>query len=51
MFPSERQIEFPKEQMHHPWVTPGCWLLSIACIVAVVIIVTASDWHSFFGPW
>lgn len=49
--PRERQIEFPKEQSHHPLVTPVCWLISIVSIV-VVIILTATDTDGpFIGPW
>jgi hypothetical protein len=49
--PREKQIEFPKEQLPHPLVAPVTWALAIACIVAVIIILTATEWNSFFGPW
>lgn len=49
--PREKQIEFPPEQTHVKWLTPALWLLSIACIVAVIIIVLVHESGSFIGPW
>lgn len=49
--PREKQIEFPPEQTHVKWVTPAMLLLSIACIVAVIIIVLVHESGSFIGPW
>jgi hypothetical protein len=47
----EKQIEFPEKQTHVKWVTPACLLLSIACIVAVIIIVLVHESGAFIGPW
>jgi hypothetical protein len=47
----ERQIEFPREQAHHPLVTPVMLGLSIICIVIVVIIVATDTNGPFIGPW
>jgi hypothetical protein len=49
--PREKQVEFPPEQSHVKWLTPAMLLLSIACIVATVIIVLVKDHGSFIGPW
>jgi hypothetical protein len=49
--PREKQIEFPPEQSPVKWVTPACWLLSIVCIVAVIIILFVHDDGPFIGPW
>lgn len=49
--PREKQIEFPKEQMPHPWVTPACLLLSAVCIIVTIIILLAHPSGSFIGPW
>lgn len=49
-FPREKQIEFPPEQTHVRWVAPVCWLVSIVCIVAVIILVYTVE-GSFIGPW
>jgi hypothetical protein len=49
-FPREKQIEFPPMQTHNKWVAPACWILSIVCIIAVVIIVLSYE-GSFIGPW
>jgi hypothetical protein len=49
--PREKQIEFPKEQSHHPLIVPVCWLLSIVCIVIVVILTAADVDGPFIGPW
>jgi hypothetical protein len=48
--PREKQIEFPPEQTHHRLVAPVCWLIAIACIVAVIILVYTVD-GAFIGPW
>ncbi len=47
----ERQIEFPKEQSHHPLVTPVMIGLSLLCIVIVTIIVLTDTNGPFIGPW
>lgn len=49
--PREKQIEFPPEQRHVRWLTPAMLLLSIACIVAVIIIVLVHPSGAFIGPW
>jgi hypothetical protein len=49
--PRERQIEFPHLQTHSPLVTAVCLGLSLACIVAVVIILLVHPSGSFIGPW
>jgi hypothetical protein len=48
--PREKQIEFPPEQSAHRLVAPVCWLIAIACIVAVIILVYTVE-GSFIGPW
>jgi hypothetical protein len=47
----ERQIEFPRQQSHHPLVTPVCFALSLLCIVVVVILNLADVDGPFIGPW
>jgi UDP-N-acetylmuramyl pentapeptide phosphotransferase/UDP-N-acetylglucosamine-1-phosphate transferase len=47
----ERQIEFPREQMHHPLVTPVMIGISILCVIIVVIIVATDKNGPFIGPW
>jgi hypothetical protein len=47
----ERQIEFPREQQHHPLVTPVMLGLSVLCIVIVTIIVLTDMNGPFIGPW
>jgi hypothetical protein len=49
--PREKQIEFPSEQTHVRWLAPALLLFSIACIVAVIIIVLVHESGSFIGPW
>jgi hypothetical protein len=49
--PREKQIEFPPEQRHVRWLTPAMLLLSVACIVAVIIILLVHPSGSFIGPW
>jgi hypothetical protein len=49
--PREKQIEFPPEQTHVRWLTPAMLILSVACIVATIIIVLVHDSGSFIGPW
>jgi hypothetical protein len=50
-WPRERQIEFPKEQTHHPLLAPVLLATSIVCIVVVVIILLAHPSGPFIGPW
>jgi hypothetical protein len=47
----ERQVEFRREQMHHPLVTPVLWGVSLLCIVIVTIIVLTDTNGPFIGPW
>ena len=49
--PREKQIEFASEQSHVKWLTPAMLLLSVACIVAVVIVLAVHDSGPFIGPW
>ena len=49
--PREKQIEFPPEQTAHRLVAPVCWLIAIACIIAVIIILLVHDDGAFIGPW
>jgi hypothetical protein len=50
-WPRERQIEFPREQSHHPLVTPVSLGLAVLCVVIVVIILLAGVDGPFIGPW
>ncbi len=50
-FPRDKQIEFPPMQTHLKWVAPALLLFSVACIVAVVIILLTHPSGSFIGPW
>jgi hypothetical protein len=50
-WPKEKQIEFPELQTHVKWLTPALLLLSIACIVATIIIILVHPSGSFIGPW
>ncbi len=47
----EKQIEFPPNQTHTKSFEYGMFVLCFAMIIAVILIVTATDWHSFIGPW
>ncbi len=47
----ERQIEFPREQMHHPLVTPVLLGVAIVCTIIVIIIVSTDANGPFIGPW
>jgi hypothetical protein len=47
----EKQIEFPPEQTHVRWLTPALLLFSVACVVAVVIIVLVHESGTWIGPW
>jgi hypothetical protein len=47
----EKQIDFPPEQKPVRWLTPAMLLLSIACIVAVIIILFVHESGPFIGPW
>ena len=46
----ERQVEFPREQMHHPLVTPVMLAVSILCVIIVVVVSTDTN-GPFIGPW
>ena len=48
---ADKQIDFPPLQKEDPRVAPFMLGLSIVCIVVVVIILTATDFHEFIGPW
>ncbi len=47
----EKQIEFPPEQSPVRWLTPVLLLASVACIVAVIIIVLVHESGAWIGPW
>ncbi len=47
----ERQVEFRREQTHHPLVTPVMLGLSILCMIIVIIIVSTDANGPFIGPW
>lgn len=47
----EKQIEFPPEQSHVPWLTPALLIAAVACIVIVVVILLTMDDGAFIGPW
>lgn len=47
----DRQVEFPREQTHHPLLTPVMLGISIACIVIVAILRIADVEGPFLGPW
>ena len=47
----ERQVEFPREQTHHPLVTPVMLAVSILCAIIVIIIVSTDTNGPFIGPW
>lgn len=49
--PKRKQIEFPPEQSPVKWLSPALLLVSVACIVAVVVIVLVHDSGAFIGPW
>ncbi len=46
-----RQVEFPREQMHNPLVTPVMLGASLLCIVVVVVILLTDLKGPFIGPW
>jgi hypothetical protein len=48
--PREKQIEFPPNQTHKKSFEQFMLLLTVACIVAVIIIVNVHT-GSFIGPW
>ena len=50
-WPRERQVEFPREQSHHPLVTPVMLGLSVACAVIVIVILLVHPSGPFIGPW
>ena len=47
----ERQIEFPREQMHHPLLTPVLLSVAILCTIIVIIVVSTDTNGPFLGPW
>ena len=47
----ERQIEFPREQQHHPLLTPVLLGVSILFTIIVVIVVSTDASGAFLGPW
>jgi hypothetical protein len=49
--PRERQIEFPREQQHHPLLAPVMLGVSIVCAIIVIIIVSTDANGPFIGPW
>jgi hypothetical protein len=49
--PREKQIEFPPEQSHVPWLTPALLIAALACIVIVIIVLLAHPSGKFIGPW
>jgi hypothetical protein len=50
-WPRERQIEFPKEQAHHPLLTAFMLILSVVCAIIVIIVVSTDKNGPFIGPW
>ena len=48
---ADKQIEFPPLQKQVSRVAPVMLVLSLACIVAVVIILLADVDGPFIGPW
>jgi len=48
---ADKQIDFPPLQKEVSWLAPFMLGLSILCIIVVVIILTATDFHEFIGPW
>jgi hypothetical protein len=48
---ADKQIDFPPLQKEVSWVAPVMLVLSLACIVAVVIILLADVDGPFIGPW
>ena len=49
--PREKQIDFPPEQSPVKWLTPVLLLVSVACIVATIIILLVHPSGAFIGPW
>ena len=47
----ERQIEFPREQSHHPLVTPVLLAVAVVCTIIVIIVVSTDTNGPFIGPW
>ena len=47
----ERQVEFPREQMHHPLVTPVMIGICIIFSIIVIIVVSTDKNGPFIGPW
>ncbi len=47
----ERQIEFPREQSHHPLVTPVLLAVAVVCAIIVIIVVSTDTNGPFIGPW
>ena len=48
---AEKQIDFPALQKEVRWIAPCMLVLSLVCIAVVVAVLTATDLHSFIGPW
>jgi hypothetical protein len=46
-----RQVEFPPEQSHVPWLTPALLGFSALCIVVVIILLYTKERGAFIGPW
>jgi hypothetical protein len=47
----ERQIEFPREQSHHPLLTPAMIVISLVFTVVVIILLVTDVDGPFIGPW
>ncbi len=47
----DRQVEFPREQMHHTLLTPVLLGVAIVCTIIVVIVVSTDANGPFLGPW
>ena len=47
----ERQVEVPREQMHHPLVTPVMIGICIIFSIIVIIVVSTDKNGPFIGPW
>lgn len=47
----ERQVEFPREQQHHPLLTPVLLGVAILCTIIVIIVVSTDTNGPFLGPW
>ena len=47
----ERQVEFPREQAHHPLLTPVLLGVAVVCTIIVIIVVSTDTNGPFLGPW